>query len=232
MGEVKVKVTQSCPTLWIHGLYSPWNSPGQNTRVGNLSLLQEIFPTQGSNPGLLHCRQILYQMSYKGTPKILEWVAYPFSTGSSRLRNWTGVSSIAGGFFANWAIMGLNKCLITCFNQYGIVQSIFTVLKICTVLPANSPHPPQLLATTDFFLLSSCCCSVTQSWDPRDYTAGLPVLHHLPELAQTYVQWVSVAIQPSHPLSSPSPPAFNLSQHQDLFQWVDCLHKVAKVLEL
>ena len=50
----------------LHGLYSPWNSPGQNTGVGSLSLLQGIFPTQGSNPGLLHCRQILYQLSHKG----------------------------------------------------------------------------------------------------------------------------------------------------------------------
>ena len=49
-------------------LYSPWNSPGQNTGVGNLSLHQGIFPTQGSNPGLLHCRQILYQLSHKGSP--------------------------------------------------------------------------------------------------------------------------------------------------------------------
>ena len=51
-------------SLWPQGLYSPWNSPGQNTGVGRLSLLQGIFPTQGSNPGLLHCRQILYQLSY------------------------------------------------------------------------------------------------------------------------------------------------------------------------
>ena len=58
-----------------------------------------------------------------------------------------------------------------------------------------------------------------------------PVLHHLPELAQTHVHWVNDAIQPSHPLSSPSPPAFNLSQHQSLFQWVSSLHQVAKVLE-
>ena len=50
-----------------HGPYSPWNSPGQNTGVGSLSLLQGIFPTQGSNPGLLHCRQILYQLSHKGS---------------------------------------------------------------------------------------------------------------------------------------------------------------------
>ena len=86
------------------GLYNPWNSPGQNTRVGSLSLLQEIFPTQGSNPGLLHCRQILYQLSHKGSPRILEWIAYPFSSGSSQARNQTGVSCIAGRFFTNWAI--------------------------------------------------------------------------------------------------------------------------------
>ena len=52
-------------SLQPHGLYSPWNSPGQNTGVGSLSLLQEIVPTQGSTPGLLHCRQILYQLSHK-----------------------------------------------------------------------------------------------------------------------------------------------------------------------
>ena len=56
----EVKVTQSRPTLWHHGLSSPWNSPGQNTGVGSLSLLQGIFPTQGSNPGLPHCWQIFY----------------------------------------------------------------------------------------------------------------------------------------------------------------------------
>ena len=49
----------------LHGLYSPWNSPGQNTGVGSFFLLQGIFPNQGSNPGLLHCRQILYQLSHK-----------------------------------------------------------------------------------------------------------------------------------------------------------------------
>ena len=49
-------------------LYSPWNSPGQNTGVSSLSLLQGIFPTQGSNPGLLHCRQVLYQLNYEGSP--------------------------------------------------------------------------------------------------------------------------------------------------------------------
>ena len=60
---------------------------------------------------------------------------------------------------------------------------------------------------------------------------GLPVHHQLPEFTQTYVHRVSDAIQPSHPLTSPSPPAPNPSQHQSLFQWVNSLHQVAKVLE-
>ena len=101
----EVKWSGSCSVmsdcLQPHGLHSPWNSPGQNTGVG---ILQGIFPTQGLNLGLLHCRQILYQLSHKGNPRIVEWVAYPFSRGSSRPRNWTGVSCIAGGFFTNWAI--------------------------------------------------------------------------------------------------------------------------------
>ena len=86
-----------------HGLYSPWTSPGQNTGVGSRSLLQEIFPTQGLNPGLPHCRPILYQLSHQGSPRILEWVASPFSSRSSQPRNWTGASCIAGGFFTSWA---------------------------------------------------------------------------------------------------------------------------------
>ena len=60
---------------------------------------------------------------------------------------------------------------------------------------------------------------------------GFPIPHQLPELAQTNVLWASDAIQPSHPLSSASPPAFSLSQHQGLFQWVSSSHQVAKVLE-
>ena len=62
-------------------------------------------------------------------------------------------------------------------------------------------------------------------------TPGLPVHHQLPESTQTHVHWVSDAIQPSHSLSSPSPPALNLSQHQGLFKWVSSSHQVAKVLE-
>ena len=89
----------SLPGSSVHG-----DSPGKNSGVGCCALLQRIFPTQGSNPGLPHCRQILYHLSHQGSPRILEWVAYPFSSGTSQPRNWTRVSCIAGRFFGSWAI--------------------------------------------------------------------------------------------------------------------------------
>ena len=91
-------------SLRPHGLYSSWNSLGQNTGVGSFYLLQGIFPTHGSNPDLPHCGWILYQLSRKGSLRTLEWVAYLFSSSFSQPRNQTGVSFIAGGFFTNWAI--------------------------------------------------------------------------------------------------------------------------------
>jgi len=77
------------------------------------------------------------------------------------------------------------------------------------------------------------CCSVSQLCptlcDPMDSSRpGFPVLHYLQEFAQTQVHWTGDAIQPSHPLSSPSPPAFSISQHQGLFQWVSSLHQVGQ----
>ena len=82
-------------------LLCPWDSPGKNTGVGCHALLQGIFPTQGSNSGLPCCRQILYRLSHQGSPRILVWVAYPFSRGSSQSRNGTRVSCNAGGFFTS-----------------------------------------------------------------------------------------------------------------------------------
>ena len=93
------RLSLMCKCLQPYGLYSPWNSPGKNTGLSSLSLLQGIFPSQGSNPGLPHCRQILYHLSHKGSPRMLKWVAYPFSRGSSWSKNWTWVSCIAGIFF-------------------------------------------------------------------------------------------------------------------------------------
>ena len=115
-------------SLWPHGLYSPWNSPGQNTGVGSFSL-QGIFPTQGSNPGLLHCGWILYQLSHKGSPRILEWVACPFSSRSSRPRNWTRVSCTAGGFFTNRAI---REALV--YIAYSQERRELTLLEKCLII--------------------------------------------------------------------------------------------------
>ena len=139
-------VIQSCPALCdpmdcslpgssVHG-----DSPDKNTGLGCHGLLQGILPTHGSNPGLLHCRQILYQLSNKGIPKNVLSVQF---------------SSVA--------------------------QSCLTLSN-----PMNRSMP------------------------------GLPVHHQLPEFTQTHVHRVGDAIQPSHPLSSPSPPAPNPSQHQGL----------------
>ena len=91
--------------------------------------------------------------------------------------------------------------------------------------------------TADPRCWTSYSCSVTKSCptlcDPMDCsTPGFPVFHYLLEFAQTQVHWVGNAIQPSCSLSPPFPPAFNLSQHRGLFQWVGSLHQVAKVLEL
>ena len=112
-------------SLWAHGLtiepmgfsrpeYGsglPFPSPGG------------IFPTQGKNPGLMHFRRILYQLSHKGSLRILDWVAYPFCRGSSWPRSWTGVSCITGRFFTNWAIRELIKVHIISF--YWISVSIY-----------------------------------------------------------------------------------------------------------
>ena len=84
-----------------------------------------------------------------------------------------------------------------------------------------------------FIQFSSVAQSCPTLCDPMDYsTPGFPVYHQFPELSQTHVHWVSDAIQPSHPLLSPSLPAFSLSQHQGLFQWVSSSHQVVEVLEL
>ena len=99
---VEVEGTQSCPTLCdpvdytVHGIL--------HARILEwvaCPFSRRIFPTQGSNPGLPHCRQIPYQLSHKGSPRIVEWLAYPCSSGSSQPRNQTRISDIAGGFFTS-----------------------------------------------------------------------------------------------------------------------------------
>ena len=147
---------QSLSPIWL--FVTPWNVACQapvriefsRQEYWRVILLQGIFPTQRSNPGFPHCRQILTM-----------WPTREAHSSS--------------------------------------VQSLSRV-RLCNPMNRSTP--------------------------------GLPVHHQLPEFTQTHVHRVSDAIQPSHPLSSPSPPAFNLSQHQSLFQWVNSSHEVAKVLEL
>ena len=144
----EMKWSESCSvvsnSLQPLGLYSPWNSPGQNIGVSSCSLLQENFPTQGLNPG---------------------------------------------------------------FHLAGIMLNLFPIL--CTSVQFSHSVVSDSLWPHELQHAKPLCPSPT------------------PKLMSTD----SDAIQPSHPLSSPSPPALNLSQHQGLFQWASPSHQVAKVLE-
>ena len=103
---------------------------------------------------------------------------------------------------------------------------ICMAVSLCCV-PETIPTFVNWLAV--FSLVAQSCLTL---WDPMNHnTPGLPVHHQLLEFTQTHVHRVSDAIQPSHPLSSPSPPAPNPSQHQSLFKWVNSSYEVAKVLE-
>ena len=141
--------------LWPYGLYSPWNSPGQHTGVGSLSLLQGIFPTQGLNPGLPHCRQILYQLRHQGSPRILGWVAYPFSRGSSWPRDQTGVSCTKGRFFTNWAMRIVNNCQM---NLWKVLCNLLSI-KVQDLLSLWLGIPIYSVALTfgTYLLLSLLC---------------------------------------------------------------------------
>ena len=102
-------------------------------------------------------------------------------------------------------------------------------LVLCGELNGKNPPPPNEDVCISSVQFSQSCPTLC---DPMSLsTPGLPVHHQLPESTQTHVHWVSDAIQPSHPLSSPSSPAPNPSQHQGLSQWVSSPHQVAKVLE-
>ena len=103
-----------------HSLRPPWTSPGQNTGMGSLSLLQGIFPKprDRTQVSCIAGRLFTIYLSHQGSPRILEWVAYPFSRGSSPPRNRTRVSCTAGGFFTNWAMIIYKSPLGVCTYVY------------------------------------------------------------------------------------------------------------------
>ena len=167
--------------------------------------------------------------------RILEWVAISFFKGPSRHRDRTQVSHIGDRHFNLWATREA--------NVYSNSESLSGTLKdkfknVLSSIINNSQKWKQLKCsstvkqTKNSVQFSSVAQSCPTLCDPMNRsTPGLPVHHQLPEFTQTHVHWVSDAIQPSHPLSSPSPPALNPSQHQSLFQWVNSSHEVAKALE-
>ena len=135
----------------------------------------EPFPSPGNlpNPGLLHCRWILYQLSHKGSPRIQEWVAYPFSSGSSQSRNQTGVCCIAGGFFYR-----LSYHRSPLFRKGWQLSKHMRTLFLSRFLYNFSPLPPALQVC----LFSSCFLYMWWWWwwfshsvrsdscDPTDYS--------------------------------------------------------------
>ena len=148
--------------LQPHGLPSSRKSPCQNTGVGGHSLLQWIFPTQGLNPGLPHCKLILYQLSHQGSPRILEWGAYPFSRGSFQSRNRTGVSCISGGFFTSWATREVN------------IQPLLEIHTWWPMSILSSVYPPSLPRLASLYSISAIVLPPTRlpSLEP-----GHPVNH-------------------------------------------------------
>ena len=124
---------------------------------------------------------------------------------------------------------GENESFICGFVKKEKTSCYFGTVSL-TAKVMGTVHDESLVKMKKAFSLVTQLCPTL--CDPMDCsTPGFPVHHQLPELTQTHVHCVGDATQPSHPLSSPSPPAFNLSQHQGLFQGVSSSHQVAKVLE-
>ena len=160
-------------------LLGPWNSPGRNAGVGSLSLLEGIFPTQGLNPGLPHGRQIFYHLSHQGSPRMLEWVAYPFSSGSSQPRNRTGVSCTAGGFFTNWATREpyfLKNWGIMCMEQKGQILIIHLVFNPSGG-PNSFPEMPQATETSALYLSPSSYTGYAWVTSGRTWEGWMLLLH-------------------------------------------------------
>ena len=132
-------------SLWPHGLYSPWNSPDQNTGVGSHSLLQSIFPNAEIEPRSPALRaDSLPAEPPGGRPRILEWVAYPFFSGSSQSRNRTSVSCIAGGFFTDWAIREVHS-----FEKFPEDRHVFILYPV---------HPPSKSWLHIYYRPLKCFC--------------------------------------------------------------------------
>jgi len=152
-------------------------------------------------------------------PWLLSWVALhgmacSFLSETSLWSKWSVFCNC--GFHSVCPLMDKDKRLVEASSWEGLAMG-------------KSASCSDGLGHAQFSSVSQCCLTLCNPMDCS--TLGLPVHNQLLEFTQTHVHWVSDAIQPSHTLSSPSPPAPNPSQHQGLFQWVNSSHQVAKVLE-
>ena len=169
----------------------------------------------------------------KGTHKTGK--SYSVFGGLSVRISYIQVYPTLGNTPARCAIVKCEQNFINCFSEIVEGKDFWNITDICPTgfkIPVIR-HKHNLLnysfASFSFSLVAQSCLTLC---DPMDCsTPGLPVHHQLLESTQTHVHRVGDAIQPSHPLSSPSPPALNPLQHQGLFQWVNSSHEVAKVLE-
>ena len=182
--------------------------------------------------------------------KILKWVAMSSCRESSWLRDRTHVSCVSWvgrWILYHWVIWEappklMKQCNIYLFTLWLLSLKLFYIRYDMNCLAIKKGNLDiilyylsikygrwDLLCSVQFSSIAQLCPTLCNSMVCS--MPGFPVHHQLPELTQTHVRWVGDTIQPSLPLSSPSPPAFNLSQHQSLFQWVSSLHQVAKVLE-
>ena len=166
--------------------------------------LDNLFP-----PVLARCQSYVAQQSVPGCSS--RW--RPRAEKAQRCRQ-------PGFVFLSWSIVNLQCCVSFRYTAKWFCYT-YTHLSISIIFQVLSPY--QFSSVTQ--LCPTLCDPMNRS------TPCFPVHHHLPEFTQTHAHRVSDAIQPSHPLSSPSPPAPNPPQHQSLFQWVNSSHEVAKVLE-
>ena len=150
----------------------------------------------------------------------IRWPTYwSFKFSISPSNEYSGLISFRIDWFDLLAVRGVSRVFPNTTVQkhqfFGAQPSVWSNSHIHTLIQFSS--------------VAQSCLTLCS---PLDYgIPGFPVHHQVPELTQTHVHWVSDTNQPSHPLSSPSPPTFNLSQHQGLFKWVSSSHQVAKVLE-
>ena len=202
--------------------------PQESSRIGYPMLNQVLIKLhRRSSFNWLPCNQLLIDHCFSFPLKNM-------GPDAQNMLNAQGCWNSCAAKYLCTSLIGWAACL------YGSLGGTNVPEHLCT-FPVDSLHAYSVLEmwwwpSCNNPPLRTCCCSVPKSCptpcNPMECnTPDFPILHHLPELTQTHICWVSDAIQPSQPLSSPSPPALSLSQHQGLFQRVGSLHQVAKVLE-